>query len=67
MNQPNTFYKIGTIGIILTIALHIFLSITLTNTSVHTSFAVIYPSWIAFLVIGSTQVKKKEEEQTIDH
>lgn len=61
MNNLNAFYKIGTIGIILTIALHILLSITLTNTSVHTSFAIVYPSWIAFFVMGQLARKKTEE------
>lgn len=61
MNNRNAFYKIGTIGITLTAALHVFLSTTLTDTNVHTFFAVIYPSWIAFFVLGSKRVEESEE------
>lgn len=63
MNNRSAFYKIGSIGIILTTVLHIVLASTLENTSVHTSFALIYPSWIAFLVLGSGMEGKRREEQ----
>jgi hypothetical protein len=62
MNNLNAFYKIGTIGLLLTAVLHIVLSLTL-STSVHTSFAVVYPSWIAFLVLGTTQLSRKKTEE----
>lgn len=63
MNNRNAFYKIGTIGIILTAALHVLLSIVLSGSSVHTSFAIVYPSWIAFLVMGSAQMAKEKKQK----
>ena len=63
MNNLNAFYKIGTIGLILTAALHILFAVVFLIPSVHTSFAIVYPSWIAFLVIGSTQMAREKKKR----
>jgi len=62
MNNRNAFYKIGTIGMILTAALHVLLAMII-GPSVHTSFAIVYPSWVAFLVIGSAQMAKEKKQK----
>lgn len=63
MNNLNPFYKIGTIGMIITAGLHILLAMVLQTSTVHTSFAIVYPSWIAFLAIGTTQMAKQKKEE----
>ena len=64
MNNRNAFYKIGTIGLILTAALHVLFAIVLSgSSSVHTSFAIVYPSWIAFLAMGSAQMAKEKKQK----
>ena len=63
MNNLNAFYKIGTIGLILTAALHVLSAVILNTSMVHTSFAIVYPSWIAFLVMGSAQMAREKKEK----
>lgn len=63
MNNRNAFYKIGTIGLILTAALHVLFAIIFSGSSVHTSFAIVYPSWIAFLIMGSAQMAKEKKQK----
>lgn len=43
---------LGTIGMIITGLLHIFLAFGLSLNAVHTSFFSMYPVFFAFLVIG---------------
>ena len=61
MANLNTFYKIGTIGLILTITLHVCFANVIENSIVHTSFALLYPSWMAFMALGFLTKKKVEE------
>ncbi|MBO9657459.1 MAG: hypothetical protein J7527_01405 [Chitinophagaceae bacterium] len=61
MNNLNTFYKIGIIGLILTITLHVCFANVIENGIVHTTFALLYPSWMAFVVLGFLTKKKVEE------
>ncbi|RYG40784.1 MAG: hypothetical protein EOO01_26585 [Chitinophagaceae bacterium] len=63
MNNLNPFYKIGTIGMIITACLHIVLAVVLNTSSVHTSFAIVYPSWIAFLAMGTAQMAKEKKQK----
>lgn len=63
MNNLNAFYKIGTIGMILTAGLHVLLAVVLNTSTVHTSFAIVYPSWIAFLAMGSAQMAREKKEK----
>jgi len=52
MKKLHPFYSIGTIGMILTACLHMFLALGLSLTNVHTAFFMIYPMFLAFLIIG---------------
>jgi len=61
MANLNTFYKIGTIGLTLTITLHVCFANVIENGIVHTSFALLYPSWMAFMALGFLTKKKVEE------
>lgn len=66
MKKFHPFFVIGTIGTITISLLHIFLALGLSISSVHSSFFVIYPIFIAFLLIGfGLTVKKQKEIKTI--
>lgn len=62
MKKFHPFFTIGTIGTIVVSLLHIFLALGLSLTSVHTYFFVIYPVFIAFLMIGFVLTLKKQKE-----
>ncbi|MCG2616577.1 hypothetical protein LZZ85_19920 [Terrimonas sp. NA20] len=63
MSNLNAFYKIGAVGLILTIALHVCFANVAENSIVHTGFALLYPSWIAFLGLGFLSKRKVEVEE----
>lgn len=52
MKKFHPFFTIGTVGMIVTALLHIFLALGLSVTTAHTSFFVIYPMFLAMLFIG---------------
>ncbi len=62
MKKFHPFFIIGTVGMIVTSALHIFLALGLSVSSAHSSFYVIYPTFIAFLAIGFGLTLKKQKE-----
>lgn len=69
MKEFHPFFTIGTLGIIVTALLHIFLALGLSLTSVHVAFFVIYPMYLSFLVIGfglTLKNQKKPETAKID-
>lgn len=53
MKKLHPFFIIGTMGMIVTSVMHIFLVLGLSVSSASASFFAIYPVFIAFLVIGS--------------
>ncbi len=61
MKKFHPFFTIGTVGTIVISSLHIFLAMGLSLTSVHSSFFVIYPIFIAFLIIGFGLTLKKQK------
>ncbi|MET0463585.1 MAG: hypothetical protein ABW007_10540 [Chitinophagaceae bacterium] len=63
MSNLNAFYKIGSVGLILTITLHICFANVAENSIVHTGFALLYPSWMAFLALGFLSKSKVEVEE----
>lgn len=66
MKKFHPFFTIGTVGTIVISLLHIFLALGLSLTSVHSSFFVIYPIFIAFLMIGfGLTLKKQKASKTI--
>lgn len=57
MKNLNSFYIIGTVGMILTAILHIVLSIVIAHPSLHPIFIALYPSFLTFLIVGTSQLK----------
>ncbi len=62
MKKFHPFYIIGTVGTIITGMLHIFLALGLSISGAHTSFFVIYPLFLTFLMIGLGLTLKKEKQ-----
>lgn len=62
MRKLHPFFIIGTVGMIITSILHIFLTLGLSISSAHSSFYVIYPAFIAFLAIGFGLTLKNQRE-----
>ena len=52
MKKFHPFFTIGTVGMIVIACLHIFLSLGLSLTSIHTIFFVLYPVFLTFLILG---------------
>ena len=66
MKNFHPFFIIGTVGMIVTSTLHMFLTLGLSISSAHSSFYVMYPLFIAFLAIGfGLTLKKQKESKTI--
>lgn len=62
MKKFHPFFTIGTVGIIVTSILHMFLAWGLAVSSAHSTFFIIYPIFIAFLAIGFGLTLKKQKE-----
>lgn len=62
MRKFHPFFIIGTLGMIVTATLHIFLALGLSVSSAHSAFYIIYPTFIAFLAIGFGLTLKKQKE-----
>lgn len=52
MKKLHPFYTIGTVGMIVIACLHMFLSLCLSLTSVHTTSFAMYPVFLTFLILG---------------
>ena len=61
MKKLNSFYVIGSVGVIVIASLHMLMAFILSDTSVHSSFFVLYPVFITFLVIGTGQMIKNKK------
>ncbi|MDD2490404.1 MAG: hypothetical protein PHY26_04060 [Bacilli bacterium] len=66
MKKFHPFFTIGTFGIIITAILHIVLALGLSVVTNHTAFFVIYPSFIAFMIIGIALTMKNQKEAKTD-
>ena len=62
MKKFHPFFIIGTVGMIVTSILHMLLALGLSVHSAHSTFYVIYPTFIAFLAIGFGLTFKKLKE-----
>lgn len=61
MKNFHPFFTIGTVGMIVIACLHIFLALGLSLTSIHTTFFVLYPVFLTFLILGvALTVKDKK-------
>jgi hypothetical protein len=56
MKKLNPLFVIGTVGMVVTAILHMFMAFVVAKPSVHTSFFVIYPVFAAFLTVGIIQI-----------
>ncbi len=61
MKTLNPFFVIGTIGMIVTAVLHIFMTLLIGTPSVHRAFMVLYPVFAAFLTIGGMQILQEKK------
>jgi len=61
MRSLPPFYAIGTVGMVVTAGLHMFMALVLVGPSVHSGFMPLYPVFLAFLVIGAAQLRKGSE------
>ncbi len=52
MKKFHPFYYIGTVGMIVSATWHMILTMVLSLSSVHQSFYVIYPTFLAFTIMG---------------
>lgn len=52
------FFILGTVGMLVTSALHMAMALFLVGPSVHGVFFSVYPVFLAFLVIGTAQLVK---------
>ena len=61
MKNFHPFFTIGTVGMIVIACLHMFLALGLSLTSIHTTFFVLYPVFLTFLILGvALTVKDKK-------
>jgi len=61
MKNFHPFFTIGTVGMIVIACLHLFLAVGLSLTSMHTTFFVLYPIFLTFLILGvALTVKDKK-------
>ena len=60
MHKLPSFFVIGTVGMIVTAMLHVFISLVLGQYGAHPVFFGIYPVFMAFLAIGTMQVLAPE-------
>ncbi len=64
MIRKNAFFITGTLGMIITATLHIFLSLGLGLDAVHTAFFSLYPVFVSFLAIGFGQIMANTRQET---
>ena len=58
MKKLNTFYILGTVGLVITVILQMFLALILNIENTMISFTGLYMTWITFLIIGTNQFLK---------
>lgn len=61
MKKIHPFFTIGTVGIIVTACLHLFLALGLSLTSIHSVFFTVYPVFLAFLILGVVLTVEKQK------
>jgi len=61
MKKINPYFSIGTVGIIITALLHIFMTIYIPGPALHITFIILYPVFITFLLIGFWKILKEQK------
>jgi len=62
MKNITAFYWIGTVGMILTALLHMVMTLLIVQESNHGALWSIYPTFLAFLIIGFRQIYKHQKK-----
>jgi hypothetical protein len=67
MKTLNPFFVIGTVGMVVTAVLHIFMTLLINTPALHRVFMLLYPVFAAFLTIGGMQIltEKKMVKQRV--
>ena len=60
MKKINPYFTIGTIGIIVTALLHIFMTIYIPGPDLHIAFIILYTVFIVLLAIGFGKILKEQ-------
>ena len=67
MTKRNPYFLIGTLGMLMTAVFNILLESIMTEGSFISSFSILYPVFIAFLLIGAAgMVKNSDRTQHIN-
>ena len=67
MTRKNPYFLIGTLGMLLTAILNILLEVVAIDVSFISSFSILYPVFIAFLLVGAgNMVKNNRRTQSIN-
>lgn len=61
MKKFHPFFTIGTVGMILTACLHMFLALSLSLTSIHSTFFTLYSVFLIFLILGVVLTVKNQK------
>ncbi len=61
MKKFHPFFTIGTVGMIVIACLHMFLALGLSLSSIHTTFFVLYPVFLTFLILGVVFTVKNQK------
>ncbi|SFS54903.1 hypothetical protein [Sphingobacterium wenxiniae] len=61
MKKFHPFFTIGTVGMIVTACLHMFLALSLSLISTHAVFFTLYPAFLTFMILGVVLTVKKQK------
>lgn len=62
MKKFHPFFAMGSVGIIVIASLHMILALGLKLNSVHTTFFVLYPIFLTFMILGVVFSRKNIEQ-----
>jgi hypothetical protein len=60
MRKINPFFIIGTVGMLITSLLHIFMAAITSQEAASASFWMLYPGFLTFLILGTVIMAKRE-------
>ena len=63
MEKINAFFMIGTIGMVTTSSLEIFIAALLSKEFVQVTSTILYPVFIVFLLIGTVIMIKRKKQR----
>ncbi|GHA45973.1 hypothetical protein GCM10007103_28770 [Salinimicrobium marinum] len=63
MEKINAFFMIGTIGMVTTSSLEIFITAVLSKEFVQVTSTILYPVFIVFLLIGTAVMIKRKKQR----